>query len=46
MRRRSVCDGGAARLGVRGLEELLAALAEQGLVDADGRWAAGNARLW
>ncbi|MFE4691642.1 metallophosphoesterase [Streptomyces sp. NPDC056749] len=28
------------------LDELLAALAEQGLVDADGRWAAGNARLW
>ncbi|MFE4449176.1 metallophosphoesterase [Streptomyces sp. NPDC056796] len=28
------------------LDELLAALGEQGLVDADGRWAAGNARLW
>ncbi|MEV1047633.1 metallophosphoesterase [Streptomyces sp. NPDC049916] len=28
------------------LDELLAALAEQGLVDADGNWAAGNARLW
>ncbi|ARF66252.1 serine/threonine protein phosphatase [Streptomyces violaceoruber] len=28
------------------LDELLAALAEQGLVDADGKWAAGNARLW
>ncbi|RPK39014.1 metallophosphoesterase [Streptomyces sp. ADI93-02] len=28
------------------LDELLAALHEQGLVDADGRWAAGNARLW
>ncbi|MFI8198034.1 metallophosphoesterase [Streptomyces sp. NPDC085942] len=28
------------------LDELLAALGEQGLVDADGKWAAGNARLW
>ncbi|MEU8520430.1 metallophosphoesterase [Streptomyces sp. NBC_01216] len=28
------------------LDELLAALGEQGLVDADGGWAAGNARLW
>ncbi|WRZ76905.1 metallophosphoesterase [Streptomyces sp. NBC_01237] len=28
------------------LDELLAALAEQGLVDADGNWTAGNARLW
>ncbi|MEU8525398.1 metallophosphoesterase [Streptomyces sp. NPDC048629] len=28
------------------LDELLAALREQGLIDADGRWAAGNARLW
>ncbi len=28
------------------LAELLAALAEQGLIDAEGRWAAGNARLW
>lgn len=28
------------------LDELLAALAEQGLVDADGTWSAGNARLW
>jgi len=28
------------------LDELLAALAEQGLVDAEGCWAAGNARLW
>ncbi|WP_373295949.1 metallophosphoesterase [Streptomyces roseolilacinus] len=28
------------------LDELLVALREQGLVDADGRWAAGNTRLW
>ncbi|MEI7034040.1 metallophosphoesterase [Streptomyces pratensis] len=28
------------------LDELLAALAAQGLVDAEGNWAAGNARLW
>ncbi|RPK94340.1 diadenosine tetraphosphatase [Streptomyces sp. ADI98-10] len=28
------------------LSELLAALGEQGLIDADGNWAAGNARLW
>nr|WP_309505787.1 metallophosphoesterase [Streptomyces sp. LP05-1] len=28
------------------LDELLAALQEQGLIDADGGWAAGNARLW
>ncbi|WP_190121284.1 metallophosphoesterase [Streptomyces inusitatus] len=28
------------------LDELFAALAAQGLIDADGRWAAGNARLW
>lgn len=28
------------------LEELVAALAEQGIIDADLRWAAGNARLW
>lgn len=28
------------------LEELLAALREQGLIDAEGSWAAGNARLW
>ncbi|WP_205019162.1 metallophosphoesterase [Streptomyces sp. HB132] len=28
------------------LDELLAALGAQGLVDADGRWAADNARLW
>ncbi|WP_299529482.1 metallophosphoesterase [uncultured Streptomyces sp.] len=28
------------------LDELRAALAEQGLIDADGSWAAGNARLW
>lgn len=28
------------------LDELLAALAEQGLIDSEGRWAAGNARLW
>ncbi|MCP9945457.1 metallophosphoesterase [Streptomyces somaliensis] len=28
------------------LDELLAALREQGLVDADGHWTAGNARLW
>ncbi|MEV0850082.1 metallophosphoesterase [Streptomyces sp. NPDC049954] len=28
------------------LDQLVAALREQGLVDADTRWAAGNARLW
>nr|WP_199863118.1 metallophosphoesterase [Streptomyces sp. CB00316] len=28
------------------LDELVAALAAQGLIDADGNWAAGNARLW
>lgn len=28
------------------LDELFAALGEQGLIDADGNWAAGNARLW
>ncbi|MCA1219137.1 metallophosphoesterase [Streptomyces sp. 8L] len=28
------------------LDELLAALAEQGLVDAEGSWSAGTARLW
>ncbi|WP_399000896.1 metallophosphoesterase [Streptomyces sp. CBMA152] len=28
------------------LDELLAALREQGLIDIDGNWAAGNARLW
>ncbi|MGW4033707.1 metallophosphoesterase [Streptomyces sp. NPDC004838] len=28
------------------LDELLAALAEQGLIDADGNWTAGHARLW
>ncbi|MFI0238484.1 metallophosphoesterase [Streptomyces sp. NPDC016845] len=28
------------------LDELLAALREKGLVDADGAWVAGNARLW
>ncbi|WP_408056348.1 metallophosphoesterase [Streptomyces mesophilus] len=28
------------------LDELLAALREQGLVDADGDWCAGHARLW
>nr|WP_326698692.1 metallophosphoesterase [Streptomyces sp. NBC_01754] len=28
------------------LDELLAALREQGLIDADGRWSAGNTRLW
>ncbi|GAA3373180.1 Ser/Thr/Tyr protein phosphatase SppA [Streptomyces sannanensis] len=28
------------------LDELLAALREQGLIDADGHWAAGNTRLW
>ncbi|MFJ3778547.1 metallophosphoesterase [Streptomyces sp. NPDC090075] len=27
-------------------EELLAALREQGLIDADGSWCAGTARLW
>ncbi|MFF8384083.1 metallophosphoesterase [Streptomyces kanasensis] len=28
------------------LDELLVALREKGLVDADGHWAAGNTRLW
>ncbi|MFF8957662.1 metallophosphoesterase [Streptomyces sp. NPDC014894] len=28
------------------LDELVAALAAQGLIDAEGRWAARNARLW
>ncbi|MBT2443537.1 metallophosphoesterase [Streptomyces sp. ISL-36] len=28
------------------LEELVAALREQGLIDENGAWAAGNARLW
>ncbi|MFI1826571.1 metallophosphoesterase [Streptomyces sp. NPDC020412] len=28
------------------LDELVAALAAQGLIDADGKWAAGNTRLW
>ncbi|WP_261366740.1 metallophosphoesterase [Streptomyces sp. Je 1-79] len=28
------------------LDELVAALREQGLIDANGAWAAGNARLW
>ncbi|MGH4034739.1 metallophosphoesterase [Actinomycetota bacterium Odt1-20B] len=28
------------------LSELVAALQERGLVDADGAWSAGNARLW
>ncbi|MFE9258730.1 metallophosphoesterase [Streptomyces sp. NPDC006879] len=28
------------------LDELLAELRAQGLVDADGQWSAGNARLW
>ncbi|MFE6774810.1 metallophosphoesterase [Streptomyces sp. NPDC057702] len=28
------------------LDELRAALAEQGLIDAEGNWSAGNTRLW
>ena len=28
------------------LDELVAALSEQSLIDGDGHWAAGNARLW
>ncbi|MDJ0466186.1 metallophosphoesterase [Streptomyces sp. H27-C3] len=28
------------------LDQLTAALAEQGLIDAEGQWAAGDARLW
>ncbi|MFD6330122.1 metallophosphoesterase [Streptomyces niveus] len=28
------------------LDELVAALAEQGLIDEEGSWAAGNTRLW
>ncbi|MFJ8753745.1 metallophosphoesterase [Streptomyces sp. NPDC102441] len=48
---RPAADSGRGPLYVVGdvhgyLDELLAALGEQGLVDADGRWAAGNARLW
>ncbi|WSU70921.1 metallophosphoesterase [Streptomyces sp. NBC_01102] len=48
---RPVADGERGPLYVVGdvhgyLDELLAALGEQGLVDADGRWAAGNTRLW
>ncbi|MFI5756111.1 metallophosphoesterase [Streptomyces sp. NPDC051569] len=44
-------DGGRGPLYVVGdvhgyLDELLGALAEQGLVDAEGHWAAGTARLW
>lgn len=48
---RPVSEDGRGPLFVVGdvhgyLEELLAALAEQGLIDGDGNWAAGNARLW
>lgn len=44
-------NGGLGPLYVVGdvhgyLEELVAALAEKGLIDADLHWAAGNARLW
>ncbi|WP_229700691.1 metallophosphoesterase [Streptomyces camponoticapitis] len=28
------------------LDELVAALAEQGIIDSEGSWAAGNTRLW
>ncbi|WP_436840367.1 metallophosphoesterase [Streptomyces flavofungini] len=28
------------------LDELVAALADEGIIDADGRWSAGNTRLW
>ncbi|MFD3656024.1 metallophosphoesterase [Streptomyces sp. NPDC058620] len=48
---RPAADPGRGPLYVVGdvhgyLDELLAALAERGLIDADGAWAAGNARLW
>ncbi len=48
---RPASDDGRGPLFVVGdvhgyLDELLAALGEQGLIDADGNWAAGNARLW
>ncbi|MGA4801292.1 metallophosphoesterase [Streptomyces lavendulocolor] len=44
-------DGGPGPLYVVGdvhgyLDELLAALHRQGLIDAEGHWSAGNARLW
>ncbi|MFI8517410.1 metallophosphoesterase [Streptomyces sp. NPDC085481] len=44
-------DGGTGPLYVVGdvhgyLDELIAALHAQGLIDDNGRWAAGNARLW
>ncbi|MBV2354795.1 metallophosphoesterase [Streptomyces sp. J2-1] len=44
-------DGGPGPLFVVGdvhgyLDELLAALAEKGLIDAAGQWSAGTARLW
>ncbi|WSU46676.1 metallophosphoesterase [Streptomyces sp. NBC_01089] len=44
-------EGGLGPLYVVGdvhgyLDELLAALCAQGLIDAEGKWAAGNARLW
>ncbi|WP_284348569.1 MULTISPECIES: metallophosphoesterase [unclassified Streptomyces] len=44
-------DGGPGPLFVVGdvhgyLDELLAALRAQGLIDAEGNWSAGNARLW
>ncbi|MFD7669390.1 metallophosphoesterase [Streptomyces anulatus] len=48
---RPVAEGSRGPLFVVGdvhgyLDELIAALGEQGLIDADGNWAAGNARLW
>ncbi|WP_374225184.1 metallophosphoesterase [Streptomyces sp. ISL-98] len=49
--RPEAADGGLGPLFVVGdvhgyLDELIAALAEQNLIDAEGHWAAGNARLW
>ncbi|MFF3825262.1 metallophosphoesterase [Streptomyces griseus] len=48
---RPVAEGSRGPLYVVGdvhgyLAELIAALSAQGLIDADGNWAAGNARLW
>ncbi|WUW19005.1 metallophosphoesterase [Streptomyces sp. NBC_01465] len=47
----SSADGEGGPLFVVGdvhgyLDELIAALQEQGLIDAEGNWSAGNARLW
>ncbi|MFG3496041.1 metallophosphoesterase [Streptomyces sp. NPDC047928] len=47
----AAANGGPGPLYVVGdvhgyLDELLVALRAQGLIDAEGHWAAGNARLW